>query len=157
MLVWRRRKVLATAKQHKCQSAGISRAAAGISAVFRAVITCYASGRSRARQHFVDMMNDVTAADIQLAVREGYDSAEHLKRYTAAGFGTDQGKTGNIMRWFCWRKRAVLHQRMRDIRLIARNMCRCHSGRSPARIAASCLRRPAARRCILGICKIARF
>ncbi|MGI9338911.1 MAG: sarcosine oxidase subunit alpha family protein [Gammaproteobacteria bacterium] len=47
-------------------------------------------------KHFVDMMNDVTAADIQLAVREGYDSAEHLKRYTAAGFGTDQGKTGNI-------------------------------------------------------------
>ena len=48
------------------------------------------------RKHFVDLMNDVTAADILLAEREGYDSAEHMKRYTAAGFGTDQGKTGNI-------------------------------------------------------------
>ena len=47
-------------------------------------------------KHFVDMMNDVTAADIQLAAREGYASVEHMKRYTAAGFGTDQGKTGNI-------------------------------------------------------------
>ncbi len=47
-------------------------------------------------KHFVDFMNDVTAADIQLAEREGYRSAEHMKRYTAAGFGTDQGKTGNI-------------------------------------------------------------
>ena len=47
-------------------------------------------------KHFVDLMNDVTAADIDLARREGYDSPEHMKRYTAAGFGTDQGKTGNI-------------------------------------------------------------
>ena len=47
-------------------------------------------------KHFVDLMNDVTAADIDIARREGYDSPEHLKRYTAAGFGTDQGKTGNI-------------------------------------------------------------
>ena len=46
--------------------------------------------------HFVDLMNDVTAADIDIARREGYDSPEHMKRYTAAGFGTDQGKTGNI-------------------------------------------------------------
>ncbi|MDM5148191.1 2Fe-2S iron-sulfur cluster-binding protein, partial [Candidatus Persebacteraceae bacterium Df01] len=47
-------------------------------------------------KHFVDWMNDVTAADIILAAREGYESVEHMKRYTAAGFGTDQGKTGNI-------------------------------------------------------------
>ena len=47
-------------------------------------------------KHFVDMMNDVTAGDILLAAREGYDSVEHMKRYTAAGFGADQGKTGNI-------------------------------------------------------------
>ncbi|MGU9951920.1 MAG: sarcosine oxidase subunit alpha family protein [Gammaproteobacteria bacterium WSBS_2016_MAG_OTU1] len=47
-------------------------------------------------KHFVDWMNDVTAADILLAAQEGYDSVEHMKRYTAAGFGTDQGKTGNI-------------------------------------------------------------
>ncbi|MBE8157837.1 MAG: sarcosine oxidase subunit alpha family protein [Betaproteobacteria bacterium] len=47
-------------------------------------------------KHFVDLMNDVTVGDILLAAREGYDSVEHMKRYTAAGFGADQGKTGNI-------------------------------------------------------------
>ena len=31
-----------------------------------------------------------------LAAREGYESVEHLKRYTALGMGTDQGKTGNV-------------------------------------------------------------
>lgn len=41
---------------------------------------------------FVDYQNDVTAADIELAVRENYHSIEHVKRYTAFGFGTDQGK-----------------------------------------------------------------
>lgn len=47
-------------------------------------------------KHFVDFANDVTAADIFLAAQEGYESVEHMKRYTAAGFGTEQGKTGNI-------------------------------------------------------------
>lgn len=49
-----------------------------------------------AGKHFVDLFNDVTVADILLAAREGYQSVEHMKRYTAAGFGTEQGKTGNI-------------------------------------------------------------
>ena len=31
-----------------------------------------------------------------MAAREGYHSIEHVKRYTALGFGTDQGKLGNI-------------------------------------------------------------
>jgi sarcosine oxidase subunit alpha len=31
-----------------------------------------------------------------LAAREGYHSIEHMKRYTALSFGTDQGKLGNI-------------------------------------------------------------
>lgn len=52
-------------------------------------------GRSKAK-HFVDFQNDSTAADIQLAAREGFESVEHMKRYTLTGFGTDQGKTGNI-------------------------------------------------------------
>lgn len=51
---------------------------------------------SRAPKQFVDFQNDVTAADIMLAAREGYHSVEHVKRYTAMGFGTDQGKLGNI-------------------------------------------------------------
>jgi sarcosine oxidase subunit alpha len=45
---------------------------------------------------FVDLQNDVTAADIALATREGYSSIELVKRYTAVGFGTDQGKLGNV-------------------------------------------------------------
>ena len=51
---------------------------------------------SRAPKQFVDFQNDVGASDILLAVREGFESIEHVKRYTAMGFGTDQGKTGNI-------------------------------------------------------------
>ena len=51
---------------------------------------------SRAPKQFVDFQLDVTAADIQLAAREGYTSVEHMKRYTALGFGTDQGKLGNV-------------------------------------------------------------
>jgi sarcosine oxidase subunit alpha len=47
-------------------------------------------------KHFVDFQNDVTAADIGLAAREGYRSVEHLKRYTTTGMGTDQGKTANV-------------------------------------------------------------
>ena len=45
---------------------------------------------------FVDIQNDVTAADVELAVRESYASIEHLKRYTTLGMGTDQGRTSNI-------------------------------------------------------------
>jgi sarcosine oxidase subunit alpha len=45
---------------------------------------------------FVDHQNDVTAADVLLAHREGYRSVEHLKRYTTMGMGTDQGKTSNV-------------------------------------------------------------
>ena len=51
---------------------------------------------SRRSKAFVDYQNDVGAADIELAVREGFESIEHIKRYTAMGFGTDQGKLGNI-------------------------------------------------------------
>jgi sarcosine oxidase subunit alpha len=51
---------------------------------------------AQAPKQFVDLQNDVTAAGIELACREGYESIEHVKRYTAMGFGTDQGKLGNI-------------------------------------------------------------
>jgi sarcosine oxidase subunit alpha len=45
---------------------------------------------------FVDFQNDVTAKDIALAVREGFRSIEHIKRYTTTGMATDQGKTANV-------------------------------------------------------------
>ncbi|MER9068242.1 sarcosine oxidase subunit alpha family protein [Mesorhizobium sp. M0902] len=50
-------------------------------------------GRGKA---FVDFQMDVTTGDIELAHREGYESVEHLKRYTTLGMGTDQGKTSNF-------------------------------------------------------------
>jgi sarcosine oxidase subunit alpha len=45
---------------------------------------------------FVDFQNDVTTKDIALALREGFTSVEHVKRYTTTGMATDQGKTSNI-------------------------------------------------------------
>lgn len=45
---------------------------------------------------FIDYQNDVTAKDIRLAVREGFRSIEHVKRYTTNGMATDQGKLSNM-------------------------------------------------------------
>lgn len=45
---------------------------------------------------FVDYQNDVTAADIELSIRENWQHVEHVKRFTALGFGTDQGKLSNV-------------------------------------------------------------
>ncbi|MDE0308465.1 MAG: sarcosine oxidase subunit alpha family protein [Acidiferrobacterales bacterium] len=55
------------------------------------------TGKSaRQPKRFVDFQNDTTVKDIKIALQEGYQSIEHLKRYTLLGFGTDQGKLGNI-------------------------------------------------------------
>lgn len=48
------------------------------------------------KKHFHEPHNDSTVADIALAQREGYQSVEHLKRYTTTGMGIDQGKTTNV-------------------------------------------------------------
>ncbi len=53
----------------------------------------HVSGKGKA---FVDQQHDVTASDVKLANREGFQSVEHLKRYTTLGMATDQGKTSNI-------------------------------------------------------------
>ena len=45
---------------------------------------------------FVDLQNDVTVGDLELAEREGFGHAEHAKRYTTLGMGTDQGKLSNV-------------------------------------------------------------
>jgi len=45
---------------------------------------------------FVDLQNDVTSSDIDLAWREGFQNPEHIKRYTTMSMGTDQGRTGNM-------------------------------------------------------------
>ncbi|KAA3450757.1 sarcosine oxidase subunit alpha [Mesorhizobium sp. SARCC-RB16n] len=53
----------------------------------------HVAGKGKA---FVDQQHDVTASDIELAQREGFESVEHLKRYTTLGMATDQGKTSNV-------------------------------------------------------------
>ena len=50
---------------------------------------------SKGKFAFVDLQNDSSEADIRLAIREGYRSLEHVKRYTTTGMATDQGKTAN--------------------------------------------------------------
>jgi len=52
---------------------------------------------SSGRRHFVDYQHDVTVADLELAVREGYDLAELAKRYTTLGMAPDQGKLSNVI------------------------------------------------------------
>jgi sarcosine oxidase subunit alpha len=51
--------------------------------------------QGRPERCWIDLQNDVTAADVALAARENYRSVEHMKRYTTAGLAPDQGKTGN--------------------------------------------------------------
>ena len=47
-------------------------------------------------KRFLDFQNDVAVTDVELALREGYRSIEHVKRYTTLGMATDQGKTSNL-------------------------------------------------------------
>jgi sarcosine oxidase subunit alpha len=51
---------------------------------------------TRERKQFVDLPEDVTAADLEISVREGYTSIEHVKRYTTAGMGLDQGRLSGV-------------------------------------------------------------
>ena len=46
---------------------------------------------------WVDLANDVTTKDIDLAVQEGFISVEHMKRYTTQGMAPDQGKSANVL------------------------------------------------------------
>ena len=57
---------------------------------------CWEMQQAARGKAFVDFQNDVTLDDVKLAHREGYQSVEHLKRYTTLGMGTDQGKTSNM-------------------------------------------------------------
>jgi sarcosine oxidase subunit alpha len=52
--------------------------------------------RARRGRAFVDWQNDVTSKDLALAMREGFRSIEHVKRYTTTGMATDQGKTSGL-------------------------------------------------------------
>ena len=85
----------AAAAGHGDDSGPVPKAEAEPVGAIRAV-PCVPSRSGRANKHFLDLQNDVTAADVALAAREGYRSVEHTKRYTTLGMGTDQGKTSNV-------------------------------------------------------------
>ncbi|MEU8974377.1 sarcosine oxidase subunit delta family protein [Streptomyces monashensis] len=46
---------------------------------------------------FVDLQRDVTVDDLARATGAGLHSVEHTKRYTTAGTGGDQGRTGGVL------------------------------------------------------------
>jgi len=57
---------------------------------------CMPLPKNKNYKRCVDFQNDVYVSDIELAVREGYRSIEHVKRYTTLGMATDQGRTSNL-------------------------------------------------------------
>ena len=57
---------------------------------------CMPLPKNKHYKRFVDFQNDVAVSDLELAVREGFRSIEHVKRYTTLGMATDQGKTSNL-------------------------------------------------------------
>ncbi len=57
---------------------------------------CMPLPKKKNYKRFVDFQNDVAVSDIELAIREGFRSIEHIKRYTTLGMATDQGKTSNL-------------------------------------------------------------
>jgi sarcosine oxidase subunit alpha len=89
----------AAAKAIGGKAGKLSKAAAsgGAAGTVEAIWFAPATGKyNEGNKHFIDFQNDVTAADLELAQREGYESVEHTKRYTTLGMATDQGKTSNI-------------------------------------------------------------
>ncbi len=57
---------------------------------------CMPLPKNKNYKRCVDFQNDVYVTDIELAVREGFRSIEHVKRYTTLGMATDQGRTSNL-------------------------------------------------------------
>ena len=57
---------------------------------------CMPLPKNKNYKRCVDFQNDVYVSDIELALREGFRSIEHVKRYTTLGMATDQGKTSNL-------------------------------------------------------------
>ena len=57
---------------------------------------CMPLPKNKNYKRCVDFQNDVYVSDIELAVREGFRSIEHVKRYTTLGMATDQGRTSNL-------------------------------------------------------------
>jgi len=48
------------------------------------------------KRQFIDLQNDVTVADLRVALAEGFIDIEHVKRYTTLGIGTEQGRSSAV-------------------------------------------------------------
>ncbi len=66
------------------------------SSIIESSHTAPAQLSSSKHRQWIDLAHDVTLGDAELAVREGFVSVEHFKRYTTTGMSVDQGKTGNL-------------------------------------------------------------
>ena len=55
------------------------------------------ASRKGEKRQFVDLQNDVTVADLRQALDQGFCDIEHIKRFTALGIGTEQGRTSAVV------------------------------------------------------------
>ncbi|WP_322060252.1 sarcosine oxidase subunit alpha family protein [Paraburkholderia sp. J63] len=51
---------------------------------------------TRTDKQWLDFQYDVKVSDVALAMRENFQSVEHVKRYTTGGMSIDQGKSSNF-------------------------------------------------------------
>ena len=54
------------------------------------------ASEGRSGRQWLDFLHDVTVEDAEIALAEGYEHIELLKRYTTCGMAADQGKTSNL-------------------------------------------------------------
>ena len=92
------------------------------------------AGRSRtptaARKQFLDFQNDTSAADVRLAVREGYRNVEHVKRYTRhSASARTRGSSATSTAWLLLAE------------CLGEDDPGCRHDHIPARLHARCLRR----------------
>ena len=83
-----------------CARLGAKPADAAAPRVTQAIVEAETVGavtpNAKKPRQWIDLAHDVTFGDAALAVREGFVSVEHFKRYTTTGMSVDQGKTGNL-------------------------------------------------------------
>jgi len=58
---------------------------------------CVPLPKGKNYKRFLDFQNDVAVSDIEIALKEGYRSIEHVKRYTTLGMATDQVRQAILM------------------------------------------------------------